>query len=60
VSTAQGKEMPLLGWVSPQFYERDSTLVLVAEGIVDKSSLIKTYFKFTPSISDSVIDTDVV
>jgi hypothetical protein len=51
VSIVSGKQMPPLGWVSRRFYERQPTQVLVAEGTINKSSLIRTRFSFSSSVS---------
>ncbi len=50
VSVVKGIEKPPLGWVSRKFYERQPTQVLVATGIIEHSSTIRTRFVFSSSV----------
>jgi hypothetical protein len=46
LNVVSGRQTPPLGWVSRRFYERQPTCVLVASGVIDASSLIRTCFTY--------------
>ena len=46
VTVTSGEEVPPSGWFSPHFYERQPTPRLVAAGVINPSSVIRTTFSF--------------
>lgn len=46
VNVVKGIEKPPLGWLSRKFYERQPTQVLVAAGVIEYSSIVRTRLFF--------------